>query len=197
MPRCSRRLSRSRSGRTCCSGTTPTRTPPNHSLPFNLLFEAQDANKLPLNPEWAWQCAYKGNTETRALPDPFELCDRFDYKADHRSLSLGKDCSSEIRGWDAPVGGFSYEICHVGAHRLFPPELSFDGDEYVHGHVNWGPVTYTGMATFKDVADVLPGEDDDTTMYFYPAALSAAPGGTLPQPGFSSAPRGGQRPTRA
>lgn len=177
------------------------------TLPFNVLFGARDANGLPLNPEWAWQCDYQppaGHFLSLTSPiaadfsapegplrlnvseyaDPYELCKKFAYQNEDRThLDIGPYCSSEISEWDAAQPGTWgwYEICHI--ELAFPP--SWEEDNSVHGHVNFIPVTYTGRMQVKDFGGL--GSDGDTNFKLYPDPSTAVQLGIPTIPGLTPA----------
>jgi hypothetical protein len=154
--------------------------------PFNLLFGARDANGLPLNPEWAWQCDHHSPRTPRVAeyPNPYLICDGFKYNTAGPGLLTGPGCSSEISEWDVPSRSdwLYYTICH--AKETFP-FLPLEGDTFVHGHVNWLPVTYTGRMALKDIGDLF--SDGDTNLSLYPDGSTAPQLSARTVPGLTPA----------
>jgi hypothetical protein len=140
--------------------------------PFNLVFGARDLNGLPLNPEWAWQCDYRASVKTRLAeyPNPYDICKGFTYNHTRTALEIGTGCSSQVSEWDVPAESnwLYYDICHAKESFPFFP---LEKDSFVHGHVNWFPVTYTGRVALENVGDLF--SDGDTNLSLYPDASSA------------------------
>jgi PKD repeat protein len=141
--------------------------------PFEVLFDKRDPNRLPLNPEWAWQCKYKGPNALGSYPNPAVDCHEFPYG--NGGLVVGPKCTNEPLSWDAPHDLRWYTVCHwQWIHGLFgiPIGFAIESDSTVHGHVNWYPVTYEGVLEFQDFSDSF-GEDNDSNFIFFPGLPSA------------------------
>lgn len=176
------------------------------TLPFNVLSGARDPNGLPLNPEWGWQCEYRpsagpfapltspigrdfpapedpSRSRVSEYPDPYELCNKFSYgNGEQTQLDTGPKCSSQISEVDAAqldTWGW-YEICH-----LKPSFPFWEEDEYVHGHVNFLPVTYTGRMQVEGFGGL--GNDGDTNFKLYPDPSTAPQLGIPTTPGLTPA----------
>jgi hypothetical protein len=141
-------------------------------LPFDLVFSALDANGLPLNPEWAWQCAFHhtGALRIAEYPDPHAICQEFKY-AEAQGIVIGPGCTEQISELDIPDESVPqwYFICHL--HES-PPWLPLETDLYVHGHVDWRPVTVTGRVSFESPGGAL--SDRDTNLALVPGSPSLA-----------------------
>lgn len=107
---------------------------------FNLAWNSQDPQGLPLNPEWVWQTRPQnaGN-----VPDT-ALCSNFINNFFITACS-NQTNSSNV---DNPTG-FNESVC------------SLEGNEFFHGHLNWFPVTYQGKISFGEHAI-----DDDYDLEF-------------------------------
>ena len=103
---------------------------------MDLWWDEVDNNALGLNPKWGLQVTSPG---TR--PDATTLCNAFHDEGD--VLNLGTPpCTTQHPEVDEPGGGqpANYVVCQLGG--------LFSGS--VHGHVDWGFGTYTGLLYFQD-----------------------------------------------
>jgi hypothetical protein len=111
-------------------------------LPMDVWWSAQDDNALPLNPVWEY------NREGKGLPDAGILCDHF---PNRNGILYVQNCTSQQPVVDEPrpfhgvVPNDRYFACTYV--KNVPNDLRPDS---VHGHVNWGIVTYTGTMSFTD-----------------------------------------------
>jgi hypothetical protein len=141
-----------------CPAGTPV--PP---APFDLVWTQSDDSGLPFAPIWYWQTTHDG-----APPDPkpcLELPSHFD----------DMSCSTQLPSEDLPTG-WNGTWCNYGASSP------------IDGHVNWFPVTYSGITDWSDHSD----SDDDYNFIFeapqeadLPSNVSVQPGPNNPR-GFSS-----------
>jgi hypothetical protein len=152
-----------------------------NAKPFDLLWGSTDANGLPLNPEWNWQCAYEGDGGyVFGYPDPYYMCNQFKYgRNPPLNLAIGPNCANfggerGITGIDVPTDFPFYTVCHTEA--WYKPGL--EPDTYVHGHVNWRPVTFTGAAAYNPPDALITDGDSDLKLYpggFFARGASSGP----------------------
>lgn len=122
--------------------------------PMDQWWTFTDDNLAPLNPVWGIQVDAQGNPTGR-IPDPGALCNNFHDEDD--SLKLGNPpCTTqqptvdEPNGWNDPV---FWAVC----------QASGGVSGAVHGHINWGIATFTGVLDFSDHSKPVPsgtGDDD-------------------------------------
>jgi hypothetical protein len=152
------------------SGSAPP--PPDPRAPFDLWWDRVDDNFLPYNPDW-W--THHHDTDANHMPViPNSTlstgCNSF-REGPHDFLILGK--SPQCTMWDPDVdeANIGSAYCHaIGALNA------------VHGHVNWGAVTYRGKIYYEtksidgDYDWGLSPLDDDNKR----AEIGIATGNTLP-----------------
>ena len=112
--------------------------------PFDLVWQAVDDNYLPFNPQWNFE---RLNHAAPTSGDPAG-CDNFKNAGDALPMAKSPLCTT----WDPDVDEAS--ILQVYCHAIggFNPP--------VHGHVNWGAVTYTGAIFFADHQVPAPLDND-------------------------------------
>jgi hypothetical protein len=109
--------------------------------PFDLWWNQVDENLLPFNPDWWVHHRSLTDREPVIANSNSGGCDTFrESKYDH--LILGKD--SRCTMWDPDIDEANLGSLFCHAERPFA--------DSVHGHVNWGIVTYRGLIHF-DVAN--------------------------------------------
>jgi hypothetical protein len=103
------------------AGNSTGKLPP---APFDLVWDSEDDNGLPLNPKWGWQITHGG------APDP-NLCANGPFKSpcttwpyDDKNLDTANICKADTL---------------VGEHLLFG----------VAGHYNWAAATYVGRIDWE------------------------------------------------
>jgi len=114
---------------------------PTPRAPLDLWWDKVDENFLPWNPDW-----WVHHNENR-IPNSSDRdgCDGF-REGPHDKLIMGH--SPKCTMWDPDVdeANSKSRFCHVDNPPLLPKS------NRVHGHVNWGAVTYKGSIYF-DVAN--------------------------------------------
>lgn len=125
-----------------------TRPKPASSL--DLWWERIDENSLPLNPVWGAHLKWEGDKpviDEAEILDGRQTCNNF--KNDGGKVDFGPKCTTWNPDVDEPKAGKRL-ICDA------------DHGVGVHGHINWGPATYTGKVFFQDyqVPPVLDGDYD-------------------------------------
>jgi hypothetical protein len=116
-------------------------TPSSPKAPLDLWWNEIDANSLPLNPKWGFQVTHG------QIPDATSLCGHFD-------VINGQLVTGGCTTWSPTVddaGTFNL-ICNVGG--------TIEGVKGVHGHINWGPVTYEGRIRFNEYSGAWPYDGD-------------------------------------
>lgn len=109
-------------------------------LPMDVWYASVDDNGLPLNPTWEY------SREGRGLPDAGLLCDHF---PNRNGILFVQNCTTQspIVDEPRPFHGLAPNLRHLACtYRLEPGEQL--RPDSVHGHVNWGIVTYTGLMSF-------------------------------------------------
>jgi hypothetical protein len=114
--------------------------------PFDLWWDRVDDNLLPFNPDWWTHHHDLSDRKEPVIPNSNSGgCDTFrESRYDH--LILGKD--PKCTTWDPDVDEANLRSLFCHAERPFA--------DSVHGHVNWGIVTYRGLIYF-DVANIGKG----------------------------------------
>jgi hypothetical protein len=151
---------------------------PSSAAPMDLVWQEIDDNLYPLNPSWTYQVSH------RALPDAAALCNSFENSGDN--LNLG-GCTTQRPTTDEHSGpnlnpfsdtSLFWASCHFLENG---PAMR---DSSVHGHVNWGNVTYTGTLYFEDyqnpqtsVGSPFPVADDDYDLALVRAGQEGATDG--------------------
>jgi hypothetical protein len=114
-------------------------------LPFDLVWNSEDDNGIPLNPKWGWQITHPG-----ALPDPKQC--------------VSGPFSGECTNWSNVVTRDTADIC---AAEQFEPGKSNEPPLFgIAGHVNWAASTYQGRIIWESHS--APGTDDDYNFKFFP-----------------------------
>ena len=119
----------------------PTPSP----APFDLVWDNEDDNGIPLNAKWGWQITHRG-----AFPDPNQ-CANGPFK-------------SPCTNWSDVVTQDTAEICNLEQWEPFhdnPPPLYG-----VAGHVNWAAGTYVGRITWESKSSAV--KDDDYNFDLFP-----------------------------
>jgi len=112
--------------------------PPEPRAPLDLWWNHVDDNLVPVNPEW-WIHKNLGilpNTNTKE-DDKHQFCDQF-REGPGDQLLKAKDPLCTMSDPDVDEANILSSFCHIVG--LFANS--------VHGHVNWGPATYTGQIYF-------------------------------------------------
>ena len=132
-------------GITIVHGPTPTPAP-STAAPFDLVWDSEDDNGIPLNAKWGWQITHPG-----AFPDPNQC--------------PGGPFKSPCTNWGDVITQDTAEICNLEqyepGHTNSPPLYG------VAGHENWAAGTYVGRITWEAKSTV--GTDDDYNLDLFPA----------------------------
>jgi len=143
------------------------------AAPFDLVWQAVDANDMPLNPRWG------GETGKGVHPDPRIVCAGFPYldpSDSSKGVGLGSPpCTTQSPSVNPP-DGFNAILCRDKAQS-----------GHLDGHLNWLAATYAGTLTWMDHKDWTQGDDDDYNFSLTPdsqtglTAVSTAgnPAGTI------------------
>jgi hypothetical protein len=123
-------------------GGTP---PPAPVAPFDLVWDSEDDNGIPLNAKWGWQITHPG-----ARPDPTQ-CTNGPFK-------------SPCTNWFDVVSQDTAEICNLEQYE--PGKTNSPPLYGVAGHVNWAAGTYVGRIKWETHST--PGTDDDYNFDLYP-----------------------------
>jgi hypothetical protein len=122
---------------------------PSTGKDLDLCWRNVDPNGIPANPVWRAQLTNSG-----AKVDAGHDCDRF--------LKNPPPCTDWPTDRDVVPLGSALGIYHYVLERIW------HWKPRVHGHVNWGPATYTGRASFEDHQaakfDLLLDDDYDITL---------------------------------
>jgi len=136
-------------------GSEPPPPPPqpacpsdSQQRPFNLLAAGRGPNGEPLNPEFNWQCNYRGSDNTSDFPEM--VCTVLSQN--------GRPCTDQI----TETNVLNNLICSIGSPHQ------------VHGHLNYGFVSYTGRIYFQDYS--LGGFQDNDWNFLLDTS------GSIPQP---------------
>lgn len=128
--------------------------------------DPRDDNGLFLNPSWKVQHqAGLQADQPFHVPDPEELCGGFPIWT-QRTKSTGRpQCTTDATKIDQP--DFWHKvICNLEpVGGLFKRKFRFGK---FHGHVNWWPVTYEGVLTWKGRSGSYPFGDDDYNLELDP-----------------------------
>lgn len=149
----------------------------------------QDANGLPLDPEWHWQCNYAGFRVGDPYPetygDPNRACNDFAWDERTSTFTPGSNCASHLK-IDAPRrrnNALWYRICHFSTDA--GPTFQ-DNTPTLHGHVNWRPVTFRGAVKLERIQQDFPLGDGDVDMNLVPGATQTQQNYTHTLPGITS-----------
>ena len=139
----------------CATSAKPFLCPrhPNDSTILNPTWDSLDANGLPLNPRWKIQEA-QGSSPCLVDPMREDTCGGFPTKKGVPNV----DRCTDFAVLDEP-SGFNYAVCNRG---LVPNSERFGG------HINWMPVTYTGLIFYR--THVPP--DDDYNFELLPVSVT-------------------------
>jgi len=127
------------------------------SKPFDLVWDAEDTQGLPLNPRWFVQREKK---DPQHMPDFVTICGAAFSGGNTIDVGvLNSVCSSQMPYTDLDTSPF------VGWSKPFSGAPGYCTDDgFLHGHLNWAIATTTGTLFF-DSWTTGTGEDDDFNLY--------------------------------
>jgi hypothetical protein len=126
------------------------------SKPFDLVWDAEDTQGLPLNPRWFVQGEKK---DPQYMPDFAGICGSAFSGGNTVDVGLlNSICTSQMPYMDLDTSPF------VGWSNPFGGPGYCTDDGFLHGHMNWALAATMGTVVFESWTTGI-GEDDDYNLY--------------------------------